>query len=519
MLSREDAAGRMLAWLAHPVSVAGLVLLLLNDHVFKAAWPGPVTGKLSDVAGMLMFPPILASVLALVLPRLPVRPLALASLVLTGLAFTASKAVPAGAEAAATLWSAVRGPAQFLADPSDLVALPALLLTGWAFRRTTALPDGTARSLRLLVLLPLGLLATVATTPPDYPNTVWVGQADGRLVRGGGDSDETYPRAGDLLYSNDAGLTWARDDESPQPTPTPGPDPSSPAVSPTPLVERLPDMLTSDCAGSVCYRVVPGELHVQRSTDGGRLWRTDWRVSGPAYARLVAGYPGLGDPAVHLSSLGLVVYETVGGQHVVLVANGRDGLLRRDEAGMWVRQDASVSVVSTPAAVLYYLVLVLAVMLLVLFMPLRRLRQSRPLGTSAQALWMLANILVPLAVTITALTVLYDAESLSGTSTLLTVLALAVEIGWLVAMYRSGGGVRAAHLAGLSAIAVTTGAAAAFALRRPIENAFIVLPDLSAAATGSCVIGVGAVAAYVLAGRSPDRQAAVVAPAVARHDE
>lgn len=32
---------------------AGIVgLLLLNDHVLKSAWPGWVTGKLSDAAGV-----------------------------------------------------------------------------------------------------------------------------------------------------------------------------------------------------------------------------------------------------------------------------------------------------------------------------------------------------------------------------------------------------------------------------------------------------------------------------------
>jgi hypothetical protein len=39
--------------------LAAIVLLVLNDHVFKALWPGWITGKLSDVAGMVFFPLLL----------------------------------------------------------------------------------------------------------------------------------------------------------------------------------------------------------------------------------------------------------------------------------------------------------------------------------------------------------------------------------------------------------------------------------------------------------------------------
>ncbi len=42
--------------LLHPVVVASLGVLILNDHVFKALWPGVLTGKLSDVAGLIVAP-------------------------------------------------------------------------------------------------------------------------------------------------------------------------------------------------------------------------------------------------------------------------------------------------------------------------------------------------------------------------------------------------------------------------------------------------------------------------------
>ena len=43
----------------HPITLAAVALLILNDHVFKAQWPSWWTGKLSDVAGLAMFPLLL----------------------------------------------------------------------------------------------------------------------------------------------------------------------------------------------------------------------------------------------------------------------------------------------------------------------------------------------------------------------------------------------------------------------------------------------------------------------------
>lgn len=45
--------------LLHPVALASLALLIANDHLFKHAYPGFVTGKLSDFAGLVFFPLLL----------------------------------------------------------------------------------------------------------------------------------------------------------------------------------------------------------------------------------------------------------------------------------------------------------------------------------------------------------------------------------------------------------------------------------------------------------------------------
>ncbi len=92
--------------------------------------------------------------------------------------------------------------------------------------------------------------------------------------------------------------------------------------------------LTEDCAGGACYRVVPGQLRVDEKLTAG--YAPAWQLTGDTYRRLAAGYPDLGDPALHLSSRSLVVVAVPGG-HVVFVADGRDGLLARDVSGRWQR--------------------------------------------------------------------------------------------------------------------------------------------------------------------------------------
>lgn len=52
-MKRNPAPG---AALLHPWSLAALALLLLNDQLLKRVWPGVISGKLSDFAGVLLLP-------------------------------------------------------------------------------------------------------------------------------------------------------------------------------------------------------------------------------------------------------------------------------------------------------------------------------------------------------------------------------------------------------------------------------------------------------------------------------
>jgi hypothetical protein len=148
----------------HPAVLASLVVLVVNDHWGKARWPGPVTGKVSDVAGLVFFPVLLAGLLGLLIDGVrrvsrrggdpaPVALLRCASVV-TVVGFSAVKSSPTIAagysdalgwiqwpvRAAVALATGGGVPAHTAivvrADPWDLLTLPAVLVALWAGRRS-----------------------------------------------------------------------------------------------------------------------------------------------------------------------------------------------------------------------------------------------------------------------------------------------------------------------------------------------------------------------------------------------
>jgi hypothetical protein len=106
-------------WLGHPALLLGVVVLVLNDHVLKARYPGWWTGKLSDFAGL--------AVVGIVLAAIAGRA---RGLLLAALAFTALKLLPGVAEAAAPWLGGVTR-----RDATDLIALTALVAVWFALRR------------------------------------------------------------------------------------------------------------------------------------------------------------------------------------------------------------------------------------------------------------------------------------------------------------------------------------------------------------------------------------------------
>ncbi|GIH93847.1 hypothetical protein Psi01_44770 [Planobispora siamensis] len=338
--------GATLAWIGHPVTVIATFVLLINDHLLKHLWPGLVTGKLSDLAGLMVAPPLLA------LARVP----ALAAVIATGLGFTLVKTTQAGAEAASQAWTLLAGPSRVLADPTDLITLPALAAAWLIWRRCQS--EQAVRRARTLIIVPIALIAVTATAavppPPDATTVVSDGEA---ITVFDGHGADYGP-----ITSRDDGRTWVR---QPAPAPGPGsspgssPGPSAPAArtpdagpastSPARPVSPVPESCVPGEPGH-CYRVVRGRLAVQESRDDGGSWKIAWEV--PEDREEILRRVWDGTSWKQWGSVAVAVHATPDG-HVVVVANGSDGIAVRDADGAWRRLGFSADgrSLSTEAAI------------------------------------------------------------------------------------------------------------------------------------------------------------------------
>lgn len=132
--------------LLHPLALLALATWAVNDHVLKAQWPGVVTGKLSDVAGLFVFPLVLQAGVEVARSAVGAR-VALASrrvllvaIVATGVVFAAIQLVPFAGEVYRFVWGWLAwplagfprgGPAgvSLVQDPTDVVVIPILVAT------------------------------------------------------------------------------------------------------------------------------------------------------------------------------------------------------------------------------------------------------------------------------------------------------------------------------------------------------------------------------------------------------
>ncbi len=118
-----EATGGRLAALRHPLFLAALAVLVVNDHVLKGAGilPGIVTGKLSDLAGLLVAPVLVAAVIG----ARSVRGRA-AAFAAVAVPFAAIKLSAAAANALVAAAAVVGLRFRIWQDPTDLLAFVAL---------------------------------------------------------------------------------------------------------------------------------------------------------------------------------------------------------------------------------------------------------------------------------------------------------------------------------------------------------------------------------------------------------
>ncbi|MBK9259743.1 MAG: hypothetical protein IPM54_07865 [Polyangiaceae bacterium] len=161
-MERELAPHRALY---HPLWLVSLGLLVLNDHFLKGSGilPAVITGKLSDFAGLLVAPALLA-----VLLRLSTRRAFVVANVATGAVFAGIKIFPVFAR----VFEAIAGLGPFAwhitVDPTDLVAVPVLFISYRVFVNAMQRPL-PERPMTQRGLVMAGSVACMATSQPTEP--------------------------------------------------------------------------------------------------------------------------------------------------------------------------------------------------------------------------------------------------------------------------------------------------------------------------------------------------------------
>lgn len=136
-------------------ALAALFVLVLNDHVLKHVCPSTLTGKLSDFAGLFLFP-ILAGALAGRRSALVARGSAIAGAAV----FALCKLLPGAAA-----WVSLHV-AETTCDPTDLVALPMLWLGA---RHAAPMSLADVARWRDRIAAALCAFASIATSAQHHP--------------------------------------------------------------------------------------------------------------------------------------------------------------------------------------------------------------------------------------------------------------------------------------------------------------------------------------------------------------
>jgi hypothetical protein len=257
-LETNQALKRALTCLAHPTSFVSILLLIFNDMLLKHSWPGWISGKLSDLAGLYFFPFLLGVFLSLLSKRLDLNPekVGKVSIAVTGVWFALIKLSPAANHLTSRLVEMILGtPSTIALDPSDLLATGSLIPAWWLWKSIRPVQPKWSSLLILIV----ASLATMATSCMPIGEITKLAVFDGVLYA----LDERYEQ---VYMSKDTGRTWAAIDAPPQQ-----------ALMDFEQDRNFPVVECYRADPNICYQVSGDEI-IERSNDGGSTYQVVWQI-------------------------------------------------------------------------------------------------------------------------------------------------------------------------------------------------------------------------------------------------
>jgi hypothetical protein len=318
---RPVCVARGLATLGHPWTVGALVVWLANDLVLKGSWPGSITGKLGDVASLVVLGAVASVIFSAMFPGRWLGGVPYAAAVVVAVPFAALNLSAALASEWSGLLSTYVVPSRWWADPTDLIALPALIVPVLLWHQAGVRRVGPKALGAHAMLLALAATASLATSCGSDPfivgvtakgSDLWVASADNWSVddyavsRDGGRSWTVEQPPAGVRISLDATARAHLDAKS-----RPDPQPLAPVVK---------------CDADACWRAV-GEQQLEKSAVANGPWTIVWEDP-KAEREQIAEDETIGcliETPVGVSDLVIVNGSVVGalGARGVLVGDGR----------------------------------------------------------------------------------------------------------------------------------------------------------------------------------------------------
>jgi hypothetical protein len=198
-----ELKSRSVAYLVHPVTLFAYFLLFFNDHFLKYYYPNWVSGKISDIAWVFIFPGVIAFILSLLLINIHgvnARKVWIGVITCTIIGFICVKTLIPVRDGVTQLFRLVFNINPFiLVDPSDLLVLPVLFFSTqlWNLNPQKLIKFGKIRAIFISLLF---FILTVASQPATRLGVSCIFQS--------GTSIGAYTDNGTFV-SLDGGMNWS----------------------------------------------------------------------------------------------------------------------------------------------------------------------------------------------------------------------------------------------------------------------------------------------------------------------
>lgn len=207
---------RSLQTLTNPIVVVAAFVLGFNAVFAQRLWPSWWTGKLGDVAWLIVAPLIVTLVVGLIAPkRWDATRLGAVVIAMTGLAFALVKALPPLNALAVDTIRLLGIEPKLALDPTDLLALPTLFLTEriWLRQRAPTKPQSKLLKASGLMLAAVALLADSPGPQLLGPNCIEA--RDGNLYAYSQSEEYSYFESRrriwvEIYTSTDGGYNWTK---------------------------------------------------------------------------------------------------------------------------------------------------------------------------------------------------------------------------------------------------------------------------------------------------------------------